>query len=139
AHAAAAEVLVDRVGHDEHDRPQQRARGEAERAGLPEQVPFPGPEPERVLEREDLDPDELRQQRVDAEERGEADEQAGGAVLQQRPRRRAHASGSVAGGGTGTENGIESGDTAPPEMMKAIASSTVQSVGVIFSTGTISR
>src|SRR5690606_20890858 len=128
AHAAAAEVLVDRVGHDEHDRPQQRARGEAERARLPEQVPFPGPEPERVLEREDLDPDELRQQRVDAEERGEADEQAGGAVLQQRPRRRAHARGSGAGG-AGTEKGIESGDTAPPEMMKAIASSTVQSVG----------
>ena len=29
--------------------------------------------------------------------------------------------------------------TAPPEMMKLIAWSTVQSVGVIFSTGTISR
>src|SRR5690606_7940359 len=39
----------------------------------------------------------------------------------------------------GTANGIESGDTAPPEMMKLIAWSTVQSVGVIFSTGTISR
>ncbi|MBX9403889.1 hypothetical protein K4L06_21530 [Lysobacter sp. BMK333-48F3] len=34
---------------------------------------------------------------------------------------------------------IISGDTAPPEMMKLIAWSTVQSVGVIFSTGTISR
>ncbi len=39
----------------------------------------------------------------------------------------------------GAENGIVSGATAPPEMMKLIAWSTVQSVGVIFSTGTISR
>jgi hypothetical protein len=38
----------------------------------------------------------------------------------------------------GGENGIESGATAPPLMMKRIAWSTVQSVGVIFSTGTIS-
>ena len=49
----------------------------------------------------------------------------------------AQAFGSVASGRT--ENGIVSGDTAPPEMMKLIAWSTVQSVGVIFSTGTISR
>src|SRR3546814_3606729 len=40
AHAALAEILVDRVGHDEHDRPQQRAGGEVERSGLAEQVPF---------------------------------------------------------------------------------------------------
>src|SRR5690606_36024454 len=39
----------------------------------------------------------------------------------------------------GGVNGIDSGETAPPEMMKLIAWSTVQSVGVIFSTGTISR
>ena len=41
--------------------------------------------------------------------------------------------------GGGAANGIVSGATAPPEMMKAMAWSTVQSVGVIFSTGTISR
>ena len=39
----------------------------------------------------------------------------------------------------GGSNGIVSGATAPPLMMKLIAWSTVQSVGVIFSTGTISR
>lgn len=47
--------------------------------------------------------------------------------------------GAAATPAAGGENGIESGDTAPPEMMKLIAWSTVQSVGVIFSTGTISR
>lgn len=36
-------------------------------------------------------------------------------------------------------NGTVSGATAPPEMMKLIAWSTVQSVGVSNSTGTISR
>mgnify|MGYP005753391683 CR=1 FL=1 len=39
----------------------------------------------------------------------------------------------------GGVNGIWSGLTAPPEMMKAMAWSIVQSVGVTFSTGTISR
>ena len=38
-----------------------------------------------------------------------------------------------------TEKGMVSGATAPPEMMKLIAWSTVQSVGVSFSTGTTSR
>ena len=36
-------------------------------------------------------------------------------------------------------NGTLSGATAPPEMMKLMAWSTVQSVGVSISTGTISR
>ena len=36
-------------------------------------------------------------------------------------------------------NGTLSGATAPPEMMKLMAWSTVQSVGVSSSTGTISR
>jgi len=36
-------------------------------------------------------------------------------------------------------NGMVSGATAPPEMMKPIAWSTVQSVGVSSSTGTTSR
>ena len=36
-------------------------------------------------------------------------------------------------------NGMRSGLTAPPEMMKVIAWSTDQSVGVSCSTGTISR
>ena len=38
-HAAAAEVLVDDVGHQEDERPQQHAAGERQRAALPEQVP----------------------------------------------------------------------------------------------------
>ena len=45
-------------------------------------------------------------------------------------------SGDVRSGGV---KGIVLGDTAPPEMMKRIASSTLQSVGVVISTGTISR
>ena len=51
----------------------------------------------------------------------------------------AHGSGLRCARRGGGENGIVSGATAPPEMMKLIAWSTVQSVGVIFSTGTISR
>src|SRR5690606_514286 len=102
---------------------QQSAGGEVERAALAEQVPFPGAQAERVLEREDLDPDELGQHRVGAEERGQADEQARGAVVQRPLQARV----------PGTENGMLSGETAPPEMMKLIAWSTVQSVGVMFS------
>src|SRR5690606_1074170 len=128
-HAALAEVLVDRVGHDEHDRPQQSAGGEVERAALAEQVPLPRTQAEGVLEREDLDSDEFGQHRVDAEERRQADEQARGAVVQRPLQARV----------PGTEKGMLSGETAPPEMMKLIAWSTVQSVGVMFSTGTISR
>ena len=45
----------------------------------------------------------------------------------------------AAHGTPGRSNGIVSGLTAPPEMMKLIASSTVQSVGVSRSTGTTSR
>ena len=45
----------------------------------------------------------------------------------------------VRGACAGGANGMVSGATAPPLMMKLIAWSTVQSVGVIFSTGTISR
>ena len=64
---------------------------------------------------------------------GQHHEQARGAVVQQVADARAH---RAKGGGA---NGMVSGATAPPEMMKLMAWSTVQSVGVIFSTGTISR
>src|SRR3546814_18122044 len=65
----------------EHDRPQQGAGGEAERAALAEQVPLQRLDAERILEREDLDADELGQHRVDAEERGQRDDQPRGAVV----------------------------------------------------------
>src|SRR3546814_6253217 len=57
------------------------AGGEAERAALAEQVPLQRLDAERILEREDLDADELGQHRVDAEERGQRDEQPRGAVV----------------------------------------------------------
>src|SRR3546814_7846755 len=60
---------------------QQGAGGEAERAALAEQVPLQRPDAERILEREDLDADELGQPRVDAEQRGQRDEQPRGAVV----------------------------------------------------------
>ena len=47
--------------------------------------------------------------------------------------------GGAASARAGAPNGMVSGATAPPEMMKLIAWSTVQSVGVIASSGTISR
>ncbi|KAG1229485.1 hypothetical protein G6F68_019381 [Rhizopus microsporus] len=84
---------------------------------------------------EDLHPDQLGQHRIAAEERGQHDEQQARAVLQWAlDRRRGHSARSPA-----RVNGTLDGATAPPEMMKLIAWSTVQSVGVSSSTGTISR
>src|SRR3546814_17807174 len=48
---------------------------------MEEQVPLQRQDAERILEREDLDADELGQHRVDAEERGQRDEQPRGAVV----------------------------------------------------------
>src|SRR5690606_840155 len=112
-------------------------RREAERDGLAEQVPVQGRHAQGVFQREDLDPDELGDDRVDAEEGRQADEQPGGAIVQQvwLCRHSVHGFPFAAGGA----NGMDSGAPAPPEMMKLMAWSTVQSVGVIFSTGTISR
>ncbi|KAG1392836.1 hypothetical protein G6F59_014500 [Rhizopus arrhizus] len=135
AHAALAEELVDGVGHDEHHRPQQGAGGETQRTGLAEQVPVQRIDPQRVFQGEDLHPDQLGQHRIAAEERGQHDEQQDRAVLQWAlDRRRGHAARAPA-----RVNGTLDGATAPPEMMKLIAWSTVQSVGVSSSTGTISR
>ncbi|EEF93804.1 hypothetical protein CATMIT_01558, partial [Catenibacterium mitsuokai DSM 15897] len=78
------EELVDDVGHQEHDRPQQGAGGEVQRAGLAEQIPLQRRDAQGVFEGEDLDPDELGQRRVHAEERGQHDEQAQRALLQRR-------------------------------------------------------
>jgi hypothetical protein len=75
-HAAPTEVLVDDVGHDEDDGPQQHARREAQRSRLAEQVPAEGRLPQRRLQREDLDADELGDDRVGGEERCQPDEQA---------------------------------------------------------------
>ena len=74
-HATPAEVLVDDVGHDEHDRPPQHAGGEGERAGLAEETPAEGRRAERRLEREDLDAYELRDDRVGDEKAREHDEE----------------------------------------------------------------
>ncbi len=78
------------------------------------------------FERENLDPDEFGQYRVDAEERGKEYEQA----LRFFQLHRAYFF---------RLKGILSGATAPPEMMKDIAWSAVQSVGISWLTGTISR
>ncbi len=86
AHAALAEILVDRVGHDEHDRPQDRAGGEVQRPGLAEQVPFQRRDAEGVFQREDLDSDELGKHCVGAEEGCQRDEQPGGAVIEEAER-----------------------------------------------------
>jgi hypothetical protein len=58
-HAATAEVLVDDVGHHEHERPEQHAGGEVQRSPLTEQLPVERCDPDGGLEREDLDADEL--------------------------------------------------------------------------------
>jgi len=75
AHAAPAEVFVDHVRHHEHDRPQQHAGREAQRARLAEQGPAERRQPERGLESEDLHADELGDDGVGREERREHDEE----------------------------------------------------------------
>ena len=65
-------MLVDDVGHDENDRPEHHARGERQRAALPEQAPVEWRDAERILEREDLDADELGDQGIGDEEAGRA-------------------------------------------------------------------
>ena len=79
AYAATSEILVDDVRHDEHDRPDQHAGREAQRAFLPEQVPAERRQAQRRFEREDLHADELRHDRVADEERRQQHEQARGA------------------------------------------------------------
>ena len=55
-HATSAEVLVDDVGHDEDDRPQEHTGGEGKRAGLPEEAPAEGRLPSVVSSAKILTP-----------------------------------------------------------------------------------
>jgi len=69
-------MVIDDVGHQEDKRPQQHAAGERQRAALTEQVPVQRREPERRLQRENLDADELGDDGVADQERGQHDKQA---------------------------------------------------------------
>ncbi len=131
-HATPAEELVDGVGEDEHHRPQQGAGGEAQRTGLAKQVPFQGRNAQGSFKGEDLDADEFGPYRVDAEERGQA-------MNSLAARSSSVRAADMAQRSPARVKGTLSGATAPPEMMKLIAWSTVQSVGVSSSIGTISR
>ena len=79
-HATATIVLVDDIGHHENERPQQDARGEVQRPGLPEERPVQWVETQRRLECKDLDANELSEDRVRQEEAGKDDEQLPGLV-----------------------------------------------------------
>src|SRR6185436_14024715 len=76
--ATYAEVFVDDVGEDEHERPDEHAGREVERAGDAEQRPVEGRRAERGLEGEDLHADEFADQRIGEEETREHQEQAVG-------------------------------------------------------------
>ncbi len=68
---ASTEILVDDVGHDEHERPEQYARSEIQRSRLPEQLPIERWQAQRWLERKNLDADKLGKNGVGQEKPGE--------------------------------------------------------------------
>jgi hypothetical protein len=82
---AHAEVVVDHVGREEHERPVQDADAEHERQVVFSEQLEVGPwQPEHGLELEQLDAEQLGEQRVACQEGSEHEEQDGAATAQDR-------------------------------------------------------